>query len=97
MLESADACDCVPVVLLNWSAKSAFEAFYTDVPVLAAEGSAWLAAELERPARTLLKAQAFSESQRESAWTGDRSQCEELFACGSSVTFGAAARPSWRR
>ncbi len=92
MLEPADGCDSVPVLLLNWSEKSAFEAFYTDVPALTAEGSAWLAAELKRPARTLPKTQAFSETQRDSAWTGDRSQCEEPFVCGSSLTFGAGTK-----
>lgn len=92
MLEPADGCDSMPVLLLNWSEKSVFEAFYTDVPTLAAEGTAWLAAELKRPARTLPKARAFSEDQREPAWNGARAQCEEPFVCGSSLAFGASTK-----
>jgi hypothetical protein len=92
LLEPADGCDSVPVLRLNWSAKPGFEAWYTDVPALASEGSAWLLAERARTARSLPPAQAFSDSHRESAWSGDGSQCEDPFVCGSSLTFGAGPR-----
>jgi hypothetical protein len=92
LLEPADGCDSVPILRLNWSAKPGFEGWYANAPALAAEGRAWLVAELGRTARQLPLAQAFSETHTERAWKGDRSQCAEPFVCGSSLSFGVGVR-----
>ncbi len=92
LLEPADGCDTVPVLRLDWSSKPTFEAWYAAAPVLGAGGTAWLVAQLSRPARPVVEQRTFGSAPAEPPWSGAPAACEAPFICGASLPFGNGGR-----
>lgn len=84
-----DGCD-LPFVALEWSESPALTAYLTEAPALAIDNQAWLAAELERPARARAKKQGF-------VGTAVRlpkklTDCDLPKSCGKSAPFGDSGK-----
>jgi hypothetical protein len=91
VLEPADSCDTVPVILLHWNAQPRFEGFYATAPQMTQDAKTWLLAELGRPERGLARQLVFDAANPDVALPDSLLKCEVPSACGATLPFGLRA------